>query len=135
MNAHAAWMVVVGSTLAQAARRGDTPDQLATLGGCAAGALALNDALLWREVTHVYRRDLFYEALLLGAWVATRSPLPSGARPRPRTDGSLIAAPEGHLGQGAGLRALSPSPGSAACGQQLPDRNPGIERPRAERPR
>jgi adenylate cyclase len=70
LNAHAAWLLVVGSTLAIGAlRRQAGRPELRTLGAASALALALNDIALLERLPPIYRADLAYELGVLGAWL------------------------------------------------------------------
>jgi adenylate cyclase len=70
LNAHGAWLLAVGSTLAAAGlrREADRPE-LRVLGAGSALGLALNDAILHRRLPPIYHADLAYELGLLGAWL------------------------------------------------------------------
>jgi adenylate cyclase len=70
LNAHGAWLLAVGSTLAIGAlrRQADRPE-LRMLGAASAIGLALNDIALRERLPPIYRADLAYELGLMGAWL------------------------------------------------------------------
>lgn len=70
LNAHGAWLLAVGSTLAAGAlRRAADRPELRLLGAGSALGLALNDLASVRRLPEIYRADLAYELGLLGAWL------------------------------------------------------------------
>jgi len=70
LNAHGAWLLAVGSTLAAAGLRGQAQrPEIRLLGAGSALGLALNDAALLTRLPRVYQADLLYELSLVGAWL------------------------------------------------------------------
>jgi adenylate cyclase len=70
LNAHGAWLLAVGSTLAAAGLRRQPPRrEIRVLGAGSALGLAVNDAALLRRLPPIYRADLVYEIGLLAAWL------------------------------------------------------------------
>lgn len=70
LNAHGAWLLAVGCTLAVGALRHQADRlELRFLGTSSALGLAVNDLALRDSLAPIYRADLAYELALLGAWL------------------------------------------------------------------
>ena len=75
LNAHGAWLVAVGSTLAAAAlRRGADDPTIRLLGAGSALGLALNDLVSAGKLPRPYEADLVYELAVLTAWLLPEQP-------------------------------------------------------------
>jgi hypothetical protein len=86
LNAHAGWLSPVGAALLTAGIVGDHDrPSVRVLGTGAAVGFAVNDAVLLSGLPSIYRADLVYEALIVGAWL-----LPPPGRGR-RDGGGLRA--------------------------------------------
>lgn len=70
LNAHGAWLLAVGSTLAAGAlrRQADKPE-IRLLGACSALGLALNDLVLVSKLPRIHEADFVFELTVLGAWL------------------------------------------------------------------
>lgn len=86
LNAHAGWMLLVGSELLSAGSSGRVHGGTMRLGLASATALALNDAALLRGIAPIYRSDLAWETVLAFAWLAAIGRGQFGQHPVSKTE-------------------------------------------------
>ena len=74
LNAHAMWLLLVGSQLVRSSLQADG-DAAGHVGFGAAAGLAATDFITERtsDLAPIYRSDMVFESLIAAAWVASRS--------------------------------------------------------------